>query len=291
MIKSWRAAVLFALTLSLGLQSGILWAETESTVNGPAHGQSTGGLPESAQELLNHLYVNYFGIYHGPTVSDLGSPYTVDRTGNQSKSKYGAMNFDSELTTAYMVSSDIGIGASVPFFFVPVMGQGLILGDVGLKVFDRKTIATSDFSLYTNLILQAPTSDASQARNMSMGLKTTPYFRYHFSGSRFSVGSWSEAKAYLGVTRDKTFKLYGAPYVSYQLTSTLALNLEYEMEAHHDVGKPTFDFTSYQTDLQPGIVWRPTPRLVVNPYVQLFTGNKVTSETTAVGAVINATLL
>ena len=57
------------------------------------------------------------------------------------------------------------------------------------------------------------------------------------------------------------------------------------------VNRATFDFTTYETDLQPGFVYMITPTILVNPYVQLFTGNKITSDSTALGAVITARLL
>lgn len=257
----------------------------------PSAGSSTMSTNDaSGPSLLDRLYVNYFGIFHGEPLNNLGSTYTVDRNGVQSK--YSAINLDSEITTAYMFTSDFGVGPDIPFLLVPVMGQGVILGDVGVKAFDRKTISYRGFDLYTNLILQAPTSKASEARNETMGVKMTPYVRYSFPKSRFTVGAWTEEKAYLGVTTDKTFKLYGAPYVNYRLTSNFSLNLEYEMEAHHNVGDVgMMNFTMYQTDLEPGVVWMITPKIMFNPYLQIFTTNQISSDNMALGAVISATVL
>ena len=272
---------------SLILFSTLAWAEPAP----PEAGTSTvraAGTPTSSSEILDHVYLNYFAIYHGASLADLSSSYTLDQKGRPSRF---AMFFDSEVTAAYRVDSDIGIGPVIPFLFTPVMGQGFTLGDVGIKAFDRQAISSGGLKVYANLIVQAPTSQSSQARNMSFALKTTPNFRYIFARSRFAVGAWTEAKAYFGVTADKTFKLYAAPYVNYQLSSKLSLNLEYEMEAHHNVGAPTWDLTNYETDLQPGFVWLVTPKIMLNPYVALFTGNRVTLDSTAVGAVISATVL
>jgi hypothetical protein len=128
---------------------------------------------------------------------------------------------------------------------------------------------------------------------MTFAIKTTPNVRYLIPQSNFKVGAWTEAKSYLGVTQGKAFKLYAAPYVGYSLSDSLALNVGYEMEADHYPipGISSLDFKSYQTDLQPGVVWNITPHIMVNPYVQLFTGNKVTLDNSALGAVISATLL
>lgn len=142
--------------------------------------------------LLDSLYVNYFGVFHGAPINNLGSPYTVDRKG--APSTVSAINFDSEITAAYMFTRDIGVGPDIPFLLVPVMGQGVILGDLGVKAFNKKTISYKGFDLYTNLILQAPTNKGSQARGETMGVKMTPYFRYSFPKSRFTVGAWTEEK-------------------------------------------------------------------------------------------------
>jgi hypothetical protein len=245
---------------------------------------------DRAPGILDKLYVNYFGIFHGESINNISSPYTVDRKG--ALSTYSGVNFDSEITAAYMFTDNIGAGPDIPFLLVPVLGQGVILGDLGVKAFDTKTVSYRGLNLYTNLILQGATSKSSQAHNETLGVKMTPYVRYSFPRSRFSVGAWSEEKAYLGVTSDKTFKLYAAPYVNYRLTSTLSLNLEYEAEAHHNLGDTgMMNFTMYQTDIEPGLVWMITPKVMFNPYLQVFTTGTVSSDNMALGAVISATVL
>jgi hypothetical protein len=245
--------------------------------------------PMGGNVLMDKVYLNYFATFHGASFKDLGSPYTVDATGKPST--HSGVNLDSELTAAYMFNSDFGVGPVVPFLLVPVFGQGIILGDVGIKAFDKKTVSYRGLSIYANAIIQAPTSKSSQDRGMTFALKTTPNVRYSFPASRFTVGAWTEAKAYFGVTTDKTFKLYGAPYVNYQLLSSLSLNLEYEAEAHRNVGDPYLNFTMYQTDLEPGFVWNITSHILINPYVQIFTTNQISSDHIALGAIISATLL
>jgi hypothetical protein len=234
-------------------------APTLANFTGSVGESSTHDLTDShAPGILDKLYVNYFGIFHGESLSNLSSPYTVDRNGQLST--YSGVNFDSEITAAYMFTDNIGAGPDIPFLLVPVLGQGVILGDLGVKV--------------------------------TMCVKMTPYVRYSFPKSRFTVGAWTEEKAYLGVTYDKTFKLYAAPYVNYRLTSTFSLNLEYEAEAHHNIGDTgMMNFTMYQTDVEPGVVWMITPKVMFNPYVQIFTTNSVSSDRTALGAVISATVL
>jgi hypothetical protein len=239
--------------------------------------------------ILDNTYLVYSASFHGPTLGKMDS-FGTDHTGTYSKRNM--IMFDGDLTAGYMVTKDTGIGPYVPFFLYPVQGQGAVLGDVGVKLVQKHIVQSNGWSVAGAAMIQAPTNDYSKYHTkMDLGLKFTPYIMYRPSGSRFTYGVWTEQKAYLGVVSDKTFKLWAQPYVSYRMTPTLSANLAYEAEADHFYGKPTLDFTSYQTDLCPGVIWNVTPKIFINPYVQFFTGNKVTKETTALGAYLSAALL
>jgi len=278
--RLWMVGVLVSMNV---------WAAVPSPSAVEAVGTTQASSGESTRSLLDDFYMNYFMTFHGAPVANLGSSFTVDRNGVVSKKS--AIYLDSELTTAYLIDKNTGIGPSIPFWLVPVMGQGFTLGDVGLKGFERNTINTHGFNLYTNLYLQAPTNTFSQARGMMFAVKTTPALRFSIPRSRFTVGAWTELKEYAGVTSGKTFKAYAEPYVSYQIMPKLSANVGFEYETDHNVEMPWGAFAPYQSDFQPGIIWNITPKILFNPYLQIFTTNNASYDTTAVGAVISATLL
>jgi len=275
---------------SLALSFNAL-AETEPTPPLAPVGTSSQSDSLGAKGILERIGVSYFGVFHGPTVSDLSSPYSVGP--NVVVSQRNAINFDSELTVAYKLTSDLSVGPVVPFLLVPVLGQGIIMGDAGVKISQHDTVNTGGLKISTNLILQAPTSGGSEARNMKYAVKSTPSIQYRAAGSRFTLGAWTEAKWYAGVSVDKTFKLYGQPYVSYRISPSLAAVVGFEAEAHHNVGQQGVQFSNYQSDFLPGLLWNVSKSVAVNPYVQLFTGNgtRVNADSMALGAVINATIL
>jgi hypothetical protein len=198
---------------------------------------------------------------------------------------------DGDLSAAYLFTPSVGVGPYIPFLLIPSEGQHFIIGDVGVKGFNKKVINARGFTLGVNLALQLPTSTFSSGRHMKYAIKSTPNVRYIIPHSNFRVGAWTEAKSYVGVDRgNRAFKLWAAPYVNYSLNDNFSLNLQYAIEAHHYAGKPNGDFMLYQTDLEPGVVWNINKKIMINPYLQIFTGNKITWENTALGAVMSASL-
>ncbi len=243
---------------------------------------------QQSDSLLNHITATYSATVHGPGMTQLDQNIASDRNGVKSKS---AINLDGGVYALYMFDDRWGVGPEVPFVYAPSSAtDNFTIGDVGVRIANKGIIKTRELTVAANLILQAPTNAYSISRHMDMGLKFTPNARYSFSGTRFSVGALSEFKSYLGATFDKGFKAWMAPYASYRLTSTLSANLLYSYEADHFVGQPGMQFRMYQTDLEPGLVWFITPKIMFNPYLQVFTTKQLSWEHTALGAVVSASL-
>ena len=126
----------------------------------PANGLSTEtGSTAGLSSPLDQLYAGLTSTYHGSPLTHLGSEYTVDTRGREKRNYFNSVNFDSELGAGYRLTKDVGVGAIMPFLMVPVLGRGFVLGDVGVKVSDSKTIDWNGLRVSTNLMVQAPTSD------------------------------------------------------------------------------------------------------------------------------------
>ena len=275
----------FAATSALG--AGGVAASGTSPITASGASVSTGSSPWYGTG-FNSLYVNYFANFHGSPVNDLGNFKTPTTDGVTKKAQ--PMYFDSTLTTAYRINKDIGVGPEINFNYEPVLGKGFTLKDSGAKIYNKHQFTSGNFNVASNLILQAPT-DYSRQSGIDFGVKTTPTIRYDIAATRWTIGSYTEAKAYVGATKGKTFKFWAGPYANYQVSQAVALTATYEMEAHHFAGKPSFDFTNVGTDLQPGVRWNITRDIMLNPYVNLYTGNKITVSNSYVGAIISATVL
>jgi hypothetical protein len=63
------------------------------------------------------------------------------------------------------------------------------------------------------------------------------------------------------------------------------------MYGAHQLGKATTNWVRAGTDLQPGAMIQVYPGIILNPYLQISTGGKVSTDSTAIGAQIFATVL
>jgi hypothetical protein len=236
---------------------------------------------------LDDFYVSDFTTVNGPNLGHINS-YTVDHSGHVGKQ---AMFLDNEITAAYLINkeSTIGIGPTIRFNYTPVMGKGFEWNDVGLKFIDYKAFTTRHFRAAFNLFLLAPTAAWSKAAGMRYSIKSTPFFWFEIPDTNFVVGSWSEIKDYVGVNYGTQLKLCYLPYVNYKVNKHLALNLLYEEEYHHDVGK--HGFTRYKSDIQPGMVITVNHNLSINPYVAVYLDNKISKDAMGLGALVNARIL
>ncbi|MBC7386581.1 MAG: hypothetical protein H7301_10545 [Cryobacterium sp.] len=259
--------------------------EAVSTLKTPPKGESSFSL----ETALKSISVNVFTNYHGAPVGDMGSSYTPGKAG-VTKTSQGTF-FDTTLSLGYKLSKDVSIGPDLAFFYTPVLGQGFDMQYTGIAVVDHHLIRTPQLNISGNMVFQVANSDYLKNAGVKYGVKTTPSVFYRFRGTSVALGAFTEAKAYFGETKGKSFKLYAAPTLQYDFSDHFGASLTYEMEAHHHIGQPTLSFDNYQTDLQPGVRWRISKTVLFNPYLMLYTGDKISARNTAVGAILVASIL
>lgn len=244
---------------------------------------------EQSGSLLKNIYSDFYTNYHGSTLDRVGSAYSVDATGRMNQK--ATTGLDSEFLGGYLLNRDrlIGIGPDISFVNASVPGQQMVIGDSGVRAFWKKTVDTSTVRVSTDIYLLAPTSLASQARHMDYALKTTPFAWYDFD--RYRVGTWSELRYFAGVSEGTTLKAYLAPFLQYSFNDRFLLNVVYEMEGHRDIGMGALQFTNYQTDLEPGLIWKVTRDTFLNPYLKFFPSSPLGADTTSFGVALYSVLL
>jgi hypothetical protein len=282
-------ACAFALGLVIGFGQAQADDSAGTSPDAVAGAQSETTAPAIFGVPTDRLYIGWGSTFHGPELNHLDSPVQIDHNGNFSN-KNSPLWFDNDVIAGYKVTNDLVIGAAVPFYLAGE-GQAFILNDWGVRLKALKLYSNGGFLINGSVYLQAPTSTYSNSMGMWMGLKFTPNLIYSIPSSRFTVGVFTEEKEYFH-QRDKSFKIWTAPFVDYQLVPKLSAQVLYEWEVHHNppTNQGFFQFDGYQSDLQPGVVWNISPNVMVNPYVQIYT-SKVSLEHEALGVYIAATVL
>ena len=244
---------------------------------------------EHSGSLLKYFYADIYTLYHGPTLDSLGSAYSVDATGRMNRA--ATTGLESEILAGYVLDRErlIGVGPDVSVINAPVPGQHFVMGDSGVRVFWKKTVDTPTVRVSTDIYLLAPTSPASRSRNMDYAIKTTPFAWYDVD--RYRIGTWSELRYFAGVTEGTALKAYLAPFLQYSFNDRLVLNVIYEMEGHRDIGMGPLQFTNYQTDLAPGLIWKVTRDTFLNPYLKFFPRSPLGAGTTSIGVALYSVLL
>jgi hypothetical protein len=277
-----------AIALILTVTSVSAWADDEPAA--PLD-PSLAGNPtiekEGANPLsLDRFYASFYGNLEGGRLSQLG-PYEANPTTGQMSTE--PMTLASTATIAYMATPEIGVGTYLEMNITPVLGRGWQWLDVGATIFDHKIINRDGLDVSVNFIAELPTDTYDINRGMVAGLETTPSFRYAIPHSRFTLGAWTELKNYTGAHSGKLIKTYYEPYIAYTLLPQVLLNVTYEFEWDHFVGHGGMQV--YQTDIQPGVLWYLTPRLMLNPFLMWFTNNRISAETACFGLAVVARFL
>jgi hypothetical protein len=241
-------------------------------------------------EVESPFSAHYFGILYGPSVQNPTS-YQPTPSGRTDKNTSVAIrNFGS---LAYQINDLWSTSATATFDWIPVRGQTVTMRDPYVRVANNSIFSTDDFNLYGDLRVHMPVTDASRNQDMLSGIQTLAIATYIPPESRFTFALFGSSRynifGSLGEGND--LELYLGPNLSYQITPTLAFTTLYEMGASHRLGQQAFELNNDGTDLEPGFRWDVTPKLTVNPYLNIYTGNKVNLASTSLGMTLSWQLL
>ncbi len=79
--------------------------------------------------------------------------------------------------------------------------------------------------------------------------------------------------------------------LNYNVSDSLQLTMGYDMTAANDYGTSLFKFVRQGTYLEPSLSYNITPKLVFNPWVDIYTGNKISMNTAQWGFNLLASIL
>jgi hypothetical protein len=287
-----RALGIFCVLLA---SASSVWAATETQAAATptsATGQNSANERSAFALLKEKVGVSYYGIYYGPPASDPGSSKQINEWGKPTSNQY----FLNYLGLSYKVSKTLLPGITVMSTYSPVRGQDMTLLDPYLRLTDTKLISSGNWSLYSELRHFLPVTKASHNAHKMSTFGTFQWLTYNVPNTRLSVGAWAKfywtvfgSGALPGAGDD--YQAFFRPQMFYTLTPTVAASLYYEMTGNHTLGKSATDWHAGYTNVQLGAMWTVMQGLTLNPYLLFNTGGKVTTDTTALGAQIFATIL
>jgi hypothetical protein len=250
-----------------------------------------GELPvEQASEGETPFSLGFYSILYGPSVEHPTS-YQPKPTGGDNKDlPVDLRNF---LTLAYALDQYLAVSATGYWLYKPVLGQSMTMRDPYARVSYEDIMHFSQATWYGDLRVHFPVTDLSRDQDMLAGVQTYHTLTYPIPGSRFTTALDASARVNVfgSQGRGDDLELYAGPSLSYLLHPNFSLTLLYEMGASHQFGAKAFDLYNDGTVLEPGFSWDILPSLTINPYLNLYTGNKVTLSSTSIGATLSWILL
>jgi len=229
--------------------------------------------------------VNYFSIFYGPSIHN---PSSYQPTPDGALDPSRPLLLKNYLTLGYDLSPDYTVAATGYWLYQPVMKQELDLMDPFVRISANQLIHGEGFNHYADFRVHIPVSATSRATDLLASFQTWNVTTYEIPSTRLTLGAYTSVWFnYFGKQgAGDMLELYFAPNLNYQMSRTVAATLVYEMGASHPFGDTTTHVYNDGTDLQPGVSWDITPRLNFNPYLTLYTGNKVTLDSTAMGMML-----
>jgi len=260
--------------------------------------QETAAPPESSAEydvsrksVLDDITVNYFGIFHGPAIGNIG-PYQPLPTGGPNRD--APIYSQNYLNVNKVFGEDIVVSAQGYRTWQPVLGNHTEIMDPHLRIAHTRMVETRDFSLYSDFRTHFPISRRSRNQDMRLGLQTFQVAVYTIPGAPLlSLGTNLSfrynfyGKAGFG----RKIETYVAPNVAWQVTPRLALFTQYEVSGVNFLGDPLSHWYSDGTDLEPGVRWNVNDQLTLTPYINLMVNDRVSWQSTQFGMMVNWIML
>jgi hypothetical protein len=245
----------------------------------------------STADFSEHLAVHYWGKYSGPSIGAFdnttpdfwGSPGSVPQI------------IDDNLTVGYQISPRLRPGMGIPFNILPAKQAGVQLKPLYIGMVNAKVLEPgSNWSLDMDARFYLPIGDVAAAQDVITGFRTSQFLQYKLPGSRWTVGSSSYIRAWVYGSHGHGFRndweIYVSPFAFYRINPSLVATLWLDVlqlgHAHNTAG----GFTNLPMDIQPGIKWEITPKVSVNPYLNIIP-QSISLNSMSLGMVMNAVVL
>jgi hypothetical protein len=263
--------------------------------------------------ILDRISASYTNVFYGPSVGTWDMKHMPDYTTGDAVMGQPLMS-KNYLSLGYKVNNNLSLSGTFytySYYADSLSPAGVVTRHAGVRLADSYVKATipkayhqGNFNLAVQALITAPLSDNSKATSRITFAAAKQLFSYEVPKSKMTLSLETYEEAHLYSNRHKaasvngTYDLdfYTGPTVAYQLSPTVSVSALYEFETHRKVGAHGMDFDTNYMDIEPGVSWDITPRINLNPFLNLpvYTEGQTTNlnlKTTQICAVLALKLL
>ena len=221
-----------------------------------AHGSSSvsQGSEPGSETITWSLY--YFGIFYGPY---LGRSAPSDP----------ALDTRNYLTLNSSVDKRVVVGVTAGWNWQGVPSDTPKLRDPFIKVGRSDLLPPGTLSWYGDLRVHIPVTSESRERDLWVGLQTFHSLVWEPSALGAALSLSIRHNRFGGQGEGDDWEYYLGPSTFWNITPNFGLNVLLEWGAGRPYGQTTGLLLSNGLDLEPGLNWRFSESLLLNPYLTL----------------------
>jgi hypothetical protein len=276
-------------------------ALADSSAAAPA-GSSETSSASTWDRVADHTALTYFGIYRGGSVNDPGNSLQPRIDGSPDPTS--PQSLESYITTGYRFDKDMYVGVVTHFFYFPVgnlsdpkagTGMDAQMLDPALVFSKAKLVDNGNGLTIKGLItatLPLTSPDILRTQGLATGISPTMVLSWDVPKTKLNLGLYGYVTGYVpsatAAANARMYKIYAAPNGSYSLTKTVSATMWVDLiQATNTADKPFISgMSNYTADIEPGISWDITPKLTINPMLNIYPGNPTLAATSFQAVII-----
>ncbi len=197
--------------------------------------------------------LHYFGIYFGPVLQQGNTRPSLD-----------TRNF---VTLNSTVAKDVTIGVTGGWSWQGIPSDSATLRDPFVKISKANIVQIGNFSWYGDFRVHLPITSESRANDLWVGMQSFHFLGWEPGPAGAGFAFSARYNQFGGEGQGDDWELYAAPSLFWNVAPRLALNLLLEWGAGRPFGENSNLLLSNGLDLEPGINWRISDTVLVNPYL------------------------
>jgi hypothetical protein len=239
--------------------------------------------------LSEKTVLNYFGIFRGGPLNSVSN--SQQPSVNGALTPTNPISVENSITGGYKINKDLMVGVLGHFMYYPAgypsgTGHDLQMLDPALLIQKNNLYKTGGLTI-NGRFLFAPAltqGDYLVPNHLAAALTPTIIFNYEVANTGLNIGLFTYYRFYIpnasAASDVRTYKIYAAPTLNYQLAKNLAATLWVDLvQASRYGGTSAFNLANDPIDIEPGINWDITKNISLNPILNIYPSNPTIATT------------